>query len=96
MAGFLQVTFIPGLGRKGALRLQIETVLVAADHQNRGIGSALMKHVMKLGKQRGAARRWSNSPPTNTAPMRTAFMNAWGLKPATRASNGLSRTDREF
>lgn len=55
MAGFLQVTFIPVLGRKGALRLQIRTVLVAADHQNRGIGSALMKHAMKLGKQRGAA-----------------------------------------
>ena len=48
------MTFIPVLGRKDALRLQIRTVLVAADHQNRGVGSALMKHAMELGKQRGA------------------------------------------
>ncbi len=53
--GFLQITFIPGLGRKGALRMQIEPVRIAAEHQNKGAGTALMQHAIELGHDRGAA-----------------------------------------
>ena len=39
--GTLQLTFIPGLSRGGAKRGQIESVRVAREHRNTGIGRAM-------------------------------------------------------
>lgn len=38
VVGTLQLTFIPGLARKGALRGQIEAVRIAADRRGAGLG----------------------------------------------------------
>jgi GNAT superfamily N-acetyltransferase len=38
VVGTLQITFIPGLSRKGAWRGQIEGVRIAADHRGAGLG----------------------------------------------------------
>src|SRR3954452_11604695 len=42
VAGTLQLTFIPGLARRGALRAQVEAVRVRADLRGRGLGHALV------------------------------------------------------
>ncbi|MGI9404777.1 MAG: GNAT family N-acetyltransferase [Hyphomicrobiaceae bacterium] len=42
IAGCLQLTFIPGLSRRGALRGQIEAVRIAASHRGRGLGHDFM------------------------------------------------------
>jgi GNAT superfamily N-acetyltransferase len=41
----MQLTRIPGLARRGATRLLVEAVRVAADHRSAGIGSAMMRWV---------------------------------------------------
>lgn len=41
VVGTLQVSFLPGLSRRGALRAQIEGVRVRADHRGAGLGEAL-------------------------------------------------------
>lgn len=53
VVAFLQVTFIPGLGLKGTRRAQIETVRVAADRRNEGIGAALIDHAVDLARTQG-------------------------------------------
>ncbi len=53
IVGCLQMTLIPGLGRQGALRLQLETVRVDKQHQNQGVGTALIKHAVDLGRENG-------------------------------------------
>lgn len=37
----MQLSFLPGLARRGALRAQIEAVRVRQDHRGRGLGAAL-------------------------------------------------------
>jgi len=44
----LQLTLIPGLARRGATRLLVEAVRVAADERSRGIGEAMMRWVMDI------------------------------------------------
>lgn len=39
--GTMQITFIPGLGRMGAWRGQIEAVRIAATHRNAGLGQRM-------------------------------------------------------
>jgi GNAT superfamily N-acetyltransferase len=41
VVGTLQLTFIPGIARRGGLRAQIEAVRVRADLRGRGLGHAL-------------------------------------------------------
>jgi GNAT superfamily N-acetyltransferase len=41
-AGTMQLSFLPGLARRGALRAQIEAVRVAAGWRGRGLGSAML------------------------------------------------------
>src|SRR5689334_11225511 len=38
-----QLSFIPGLARKGSLRCQIEAVRVAAELRDHGVGAAMMQ-----------------------------------------------------
>ena len=42
----MQVSFLPGLSRGGALRAQLEAVRVAPDAQGGGLGSAFLAHVL--------------------------------------------------
>jgi ribosomal protein S18 acetylase RimI-like enzyme len=55
IVGCCQITFIPGLSRKGAWRGQIESVRIAADHRNRGEGAALMAWAIAECRRRGCA-----------------------------------------
>src|SRR5215217_3218946 len=51
----LQLTFIPGLARRGALRAQIEAVRVRADLRGRGLGQALFAWAIEEASRRGCA-----------------------------------------
>ena len=49
----LQLTFIPGVAHQGAWRAQVEAVRVARELRGRGIGEAMMRHVVALARERG-------------------------------------------
>ncbi len=51
----LQLSFLPGLARRGALRAQIEAVRVREDYRGRGLGEALMTWVIGEARRRGCA-----------------------------------------
>lgn len=53
LAGTFQVTFLPGLSRKGMSRLQVEAVRVADDYQSMGLGSALMRWAIDCARHSG-------------------------------------------
>ena len=50
----MQLTFIPGLARGGATRLQIEAVRVDADLRGIGVGGAMIEWAIDEGRRRGA------------------------------------------
>ena len=49
----LQLSFLPGLSRRGALRAQIESVRVAAELRGHGLGQAMMAWAIDEGRRRG-------------------------------------------
>lgn len=51
----LQLTLIPGLARRGALRAQIEAVHVAASRRGTGLGGAMFAWAIEESRRRGAA-----------------------------------------
>jgi GNAT superfamily N-acetyltransferase len=51
----LQLSFIPGLARRGALRAQIEAVRVHADLRGTGIGGAMIAWTIDEARRRGCA-----------------------------------------
>ncbi len=51
----MQLTFIPGLSRRGALRAQIEAVRVAPGQRSRGLGAAMMGWAVEEARERGCA-----------------------------------------
>lgn len=53
LVGCFQLTFIPGLGRGGAWRAQIESVRVAATYRGHGIGAAMMRWAIEQARERG-------------------------------------------
>ena len=53
--GTLQLSFIPGLARRGALRGQIEAVRIAADYRNVGLGRQMMDWAIAKCRSRGCA-----------------------------------------
>jgi GNAT superfamily N-acetyltransferase len=53
--GTLQLTIIPGLARRGALRGQIEAVRVHADHRGIGLGADLVRWAIDESRRRGCA-----------------------------------------
>jgi GNAT superfamily N-acetyltransferase len=55
VAGTLQLTFIPGLARRGALRAQVEAVRVRADLRGCGLGQALVAWAIDEARRRGCA-----------------------------------------
>lgn len=52
--GTLQLTFVPGLSRRGALRAQIEAVRVAAAQRRHGIGTQMLAYAVSIARGRGA------------------------------------------
>ncbi|WP_035743373.1 GNAT family N-acetyltransferase [Arthrobacter sp. MA-N2] len=48
-----QLSFIPGLARKGSLRCQIEAVRVAAELRDQGVGAAMMQWAIEEARRRG-------------------------------------------
>jgi GNAT superfamily N-acetyltransferase len=53
VAATMQLSFIPGLARRGAPRAQAEAVRVAASHQNRGLGAAMFRWAIDEARCRG-------------------------------------------
>jgi len=53
--GTLQLTIIPGLARRGALRGQIEAVRIHADHRGTGLGADLIRWAIDESRRRGCA-----------------------------------------
>jgi len=51
----MQLSFIPGLARRGALRAQGEAVRVAASHRSRGLGEAMFQWALEEARCRGCA-----------------------------------------
>jgi GNAT superfamily N-acetyltransferase len=55
VVGTLQLTFIPGLARRGAWRAQIEAVRVADGFRGDGLGSAMLGWAIDEARRRGCA-----------------------------------------
>jgi GNAT superfamily N-acetyltransferase len=53
VVGFLQITYIPGLGRHGTERALIEAVRVRSDRRGQGLGARLMTWTIEQARQRG-------------------------------------------
>ncbi len=51
----LQLSFLPGLARRGALRAQIEAVRVHEAERGRGVGAALIEWAVTEARRRGCA-----------------------------------------
>jgi len=55
IVGTLQLSYIPGIARRGAWRGQIEAVRVAAHRRDSGLGQALLEWAIRQCKLRGCA-----------------------------------------
>jgi GNAT superfamily N-acetyltransferase len=55
VVGTLQLSFLPGLARRGALRAQIEAVRVAASTRGSGLGAAMIGWAIEEARRRGCA-----------------------------------------
>jgi 8-oxo-dGTP pyrophosphatase MutT (NUDIX family)/ribosomal protein S18 acetylase RimI-like enzyme len=55
VVGTLQLTVIPGLSRRGALRAQVEAVRVAGSQRGRGLGQALLLWAVEEARARGCS-----------------------------------------
>lgn len=51
----MQLSFLPGLARRGALRAQIEAVRVRQDYRSRGLGAALFEWAIAEARRRQCA-----------------------------------------
>ncbi len=55
IVGTFQLSFLPGLARRGALRAQIEAVRVAQSQRGSGVGAAMMRWAIDEAGRRGCA-----------------------------------------
>lgn len=55
VAGTMQLTFLPGLARRGAMRCQIEAVRVHAGRRGTGLGTDMFTWAIDVARQRGAS-----------------------------------------
>jgi GNAT superfamily N-acetyltransferase len=55
LVGTMQVSFLPGLARRGSLRAQIEAVRVAGSTRGSGLGAAMMTWAIDEARRRGCA-----------------------------------------
>ena len=54
VVGTFQLTFIPNLTGRGALRVKIESVKVSSARRSQGIGAAMMAHAESVARDHGA------------------------------------------
>lgn len=52
----MQVSFLPGLARRGAWRAEIEAVRVDAAHRSKGIGAAMITWSIEESRRRGCTQ----------------------------------------
>jgi GNAT superfamily N-acetyltransferase len=86
----MQLSFIPGLARRGALRAQAEAVRVATGHRSQGLGAAMFQWAIE--EARRLVAQWFSSPRTRLAPMHTVSTNAWASRLHTRFTNCASES----
>jgi GNAT superfamily N-acetyltransferase len=55
LVGTLQLSFLPGLARRGALRAQIEAVRVHQDYRDHGLGAAMLTWAIDESRRRDCA-----------------------------------------
>ena len=55
VVGTMQLSFLPGLARRGALRAQIEAVRVAESTRGSGLGAGMMTWAIDEARRRGCA-----------------------------------------
>jgi GNAT superfamily N-acetyltransferase len=55
VVGTMQLSFLPGLARRGALRAQIEAVRVAESQRGSGLGAAMLTWAIDEARRRGCA-----------------------------------------
>jgi GNAT superfamily N-acetyltransferase len=55
LVGTMQLSFLPGLARRGSLRAQIEAVRVADGMRGSGLGAAMMAWAIDEARRRGCA-----------------------------------------
>lgn len=80
--GTLQLTFVPGLSRRGATRAQIEAVRVRSDVRGSGLGRELVLWAIEAARERGCAgASWCSSHPTTHGRRHTASTNASVSRP---------------
>jgi ribosomal protein S18 acetylase RimI-like enzyme len=77
--GTLQLTIIPGLARRGALRGQIEAVRIHADHRGSGLGAHIVRWAIEESRRRGCALVQLTSDVSRTAAHR--FYERLGFEP---------------
>ena len=53
VVGTMQLSFIPGLAHRGALRAQIEAVRVGEDYRSQGLGGAMFEWAIAEARRRG-------------------------------------------
>ena len=53
IVGTLQLSFIPGIARRGAWRGQIEAVRIAASHRSAGLGQRMFEWAIEACRERG-------------------------------------------
>lgn len=53
IVGYMQITYIPGLSRKGAWRGQLESIRVAAHLRGKGVGRAFLQWAIEQCRSRG-------------------------------------------
>jgi GNAT superfamily N-acetyltransferase len=55
VVGTMQLSFIPGLSRRGALRAQIEAVRVRRDFRDQGLGHAMFEWAIAEARNKGCS-----------------------------------------
>ncbi|MGI9019017.1 MAG: GNAT family N-acetyltransferase [Euzebya sp.] len=78
--GSLQLTVIPGVGRGGTTRAQIEAVRITGDRRGQGHGEALMRWVFDRARQRGCGLAQLTSDRQRTDASR--FYQRLGMDPS--------------
>jgi GNAT superfamily N-acetyltransferase len=63
----MQLSFIPGLARRGALRAQIEAVRVSPGYRSRGLGAAMLSWAIDEARRRDCALVQLTSDKSRTA-----------------------------
>jgi GNAT superfamily N-acetyltransferase len=55
VVGTFQLSFVPGLARRGSLRAQVEAVRLDGSWRGRGLGTALMRWAVEESRRRGCS-----------------------------------------